>query len=164
MASVEDLSDDVMLEASLQFKRNYCSSDEDGKESCDDGILLQASLQYEHDLEQEDSRFVMCTDEEIERSVCDSVPKTTKKQTNWCMRVWHDWRAHRIKFAKSDADVPPELLKMSPDELCTWISRFIYEVRKQDKSPYIGETLYQLICGIQRHLRGNSFPDVDFFK
>ena len=53
---------------------------------------------------------------------------------------------------------------MSPDELCTWISRFIYKVRKQDKSPYTGETLYQLICGIQRHLRGNGFPDVDFFQ
>ena len=69
MASVEKLSDDVMLEASLQFERNYCSSDDDGKESCNDGILLQASLQYEHNLEQEDSRFVMCTDEEIEISM-----------------------------------------------------------------------------------------------
>ena len=62
MASVEDVSDEVMLEALLQFERNYCgSSDEDaaGKESCDDDILLQASLQFEHDLEQEDSRFVM---------------------------------------------------------------------------------------------------------
>ena len=80
------------------------------------------------------------------------------------MRVWHDWRAYRIKFAKSDADVPPELLEMSSDELCTWISRFIHEVRKQDKSPYPGETLYQIICGIQRYLRGNGFAEVDFFS
>ena len=56
------------------------------------------------------------------------------------------------------------MLKMSSDELCLWIGRFIHEVRRQDKLPYMGESLYQIVCGLQRYMRENGYPEIDFFS
>ena len=53
---------------------------------------------------------------------------------------------------------------MSDDELCKWMSKFIFEARKADGSEYSGESVYQLLCGLQRYLRSNGKPELDFLS
>ena len=107
----------------------------------------------------------MISDEDIEREVRSSVPQKTTKQTSWCFGVWKLWRESRLE-SKDVRDHPPELLSMSDDDLCKWMIKFLYEARKKaDGSEYRGETLYQLLCGIQRYLRANGRPDIiDFLS
>lgn len=44
------------------------------------------------------------------------------------------------------------------------VYRFVLEVRKKNKDLYPPNTLYQLICGLQRHLRENGHADIKIFK
>ena len=43
--------------------------------------------------------------------------------------------------------------ELTVSEMDFWLSRFILEVRKKNDDPYSPDTLYQLICGLQRQLR-----------
>ncbi len=44
-----------------------------------------------------------------------------------------------------------------------WLSRFVLEIRKVDGEPYNPNTLYQICCGLLRHLRINcDRSDVNF--
>ena len=60
----------------------------------------------------------------------------------------------------------------SAAELNEHLQGFILEANRQDVSPYPPDSLYQLVAGIQRHLRENSRPDLgildpknlDFFQ
>ena len=60
----------------------------------------------------------------------------------------------------------------SAAELNEHLQGFILEANRQDGSPYPPDSLYQLVAGIQRHLRENSRPDLgildpknlDFFQ
>ncbi len=45
-----------------------------------------------------------------------------------------------------------------------WLSRFVLEVRKKDREPYPPNTIYQLCCGLQRHLREHGRADVKMFE
>ena len=44
-----------------------------------------------------------------------------------------------------------------------WLSRFVLEVRKKNGEPYPPNTLYQLICGLQRQLRERGRADIKIF-
>ena len=52
---------------------------------------------------------------------------------------------------------------MDNTSLQHWMSRFVLEVRKRDGTEYPPNTLYHIICGLQRYIRG-SRPEVDFFQ
>ena len=54
------------------------------------------------------------------------------------------------------------LVKMTTKELAFWLPRFVAEARKQDGCVYSSNTLYQIVCGIQRHLQENG-TNVNFF-
>jgi len=57
-----------------------------------------------------------------------------------------------------------ELLKTLCDyELCFWLSKFVYEVRKTDKTEYPPNSLQQMCSGLQRHLRDNGLPHLKIF-
>ena len=143
--------------------------DLDGDDDSLDGVLLEASLQFEENnlggtgngqgKENISGRFPIVSDADIEKDVSMSIPAKTRKQTNWCHNVWLAWRESRIK---QSLEYPPVLLDMSDEELCKWLGKFLYEARMQDGSEYGGESLYQLFCGIQRFLRMNGRPDIDF--
>lgn len=46
----------------------------------------------------------------------------------------------------------PELLDMTKEDMGNWISKFVIEARKLDGNDYTGETLYQMVCGVQNKL------------
>ena len=51
---------------------------------------------------------------------------------------------------------------MTKEELSKWVGKFVVETRRKDGKEYTGNTLHQLVCGIQRYLRENG-KLVDFF-
>ena len=38
------------------------------------------------------------------------------------------------------------------------------EIRRNDGKPYTGNTLHQILCGVQRYLREETGSSVDFFS
>ena len=100
------------------------------------------------------------------------IPLNTKKTTLWCLNVWDDWRKERnaavanaVDFADRVNAVPSAgLLHLYSDlELCSWLSKFVYEVRKRGED-YPPNSLYQMCIGNQRHLRDNGRPGLEIFK
>ena len=95
----------------------------------------------------------------------DAIPANTKRMTSWCIGSWNVW---------CDAQgLPSNLLETaSAAELNQHLQRLILEANRQDGCPYPLDSLYQLVSGIQRHLRENSRPDLsildpknlDFFQ
>ena len=59
---------------------------------------------------------------------------------------------------------PPKLIKMSNAELCTWLSRFLFEAKKVNGENYSEVSVYQIMCGLMQYLRENGRADIDFFS
>ena len=53
--------------------------------------------------------------------------------------------------------------ELSVSEMNFWPSRFVLEVCKRNEEPYPPNTLYQLVCGLQRYLRGRGHADMKIF-
>ena len=49
-------------------------------------------------------------------------------------------------------------------ELSFWLSKFVYEIRKKDKSEYPPNSLYLRCTGLQRYLRETGIPKLKIFK
>ena len=91
-----------------------------------------------------------------------AVPKTTQRDTTWCISLWNEWRDDRN--SRSEEQVPSDICALSPEELRRWLSRFVLEVRKMDGKEYCPDTLYHIVCGVMRFLRQNGKPEVDLLK
>ena len=87
------------------------------------------------------------------------VPEKTRKDTLYCCRVWEAWRDNR----NSTGSNIPQLLEMDKKTQVHWLTRFVLKMRKVDGSEYPPNTLYHIVCGIMRYVRG-SIPEIDFFK
>ena len=103
------------------------------------------------------------TDKEVEEARKTAIPKKTQKDTEWCMRIWREWRCQRNSITASNERVP-DILTQLPATLQRWMSRFVLEVRKKDGAPYPPNSVYHIVCGIMRFIRLNGKPEVDFFR
>ena len=77
------------------------------------------------------------------------MPVKTRKQTDWSVALWMEWRINRIKNAESSVDAPPRLSDMSTEQMSSWLSMFVVEICRQDGKPYPGSTLKHILAGIQ---------------
>ena len=108
------------------------------------------------------SRFAApMTKESIQEARKMAIPKRTRQDTEYCVRVWEAWRKHRNDNLDSSV---PCLLEMETQEMSHWMTRFALEIRKQDGNEYQPNTLHHIICGLMRYVRANSIADIDFFK
>ena len=131
-----------------------------------DRLLLEASESYEqkYNLPATVQRFaVPKTEKEVIKAQKAIVPQKTQHDTNYCVRLWNQWKAHRNGTTTSEK-IPEELTTMGKEAVQYWLSRFILEVRKKDGSEYPANTLHHITCGLMRHLRQNGQPEIDFFK
>ena len=61
--------------------------------------------------------------------------------------------------------VPDSNIDICNEELCYWLAKFVLEVRKKESGElYQGNTLYQMICGLQRFMRKNGRPELNVFE
>ena len=52
---------------------------------------------------------------------------------------------------------------MSEDQIRYWVPRFILEVRKKNGDEYPPNTLYKMVCGLQREVQKKR-PNINFFS
>ena len=88
-----------------------------------------------------------------------AIPKRTRQDTEYCVRVYEAWRAYR----NSSGSAVPVLPAIDRASLAHWLVRFVLEVRKGDGSEYPPNSLHHIVCGIMRHMRSTTMPGVDFF-
>ena len=104
------------------------------------------------------------TEEEIEKARLESIPKKTRDDTAYCVRLWMNWCECRTMT--TGIPVPPlPILSASTQDLQYWLIRFIHEVRKKNGLEYPPNTLHHIVSGIMHHIRHDcGRPEVDFFK
>ncbi len=114
-------------------------------------------------------RFAMSkTGKDVAEAKLQAVPVKTEQATAWATKTWKEWASQRIP------SLPPEdiielqheltnnIEKMTDSNINFWLPRFILEVCKVNGDEYPPNTLYQMICGIQRHLQKNR-PCISLF-
>jgi len=102
------------------------------------------------------------SDTAVEQARKEGVPKTTQKDTLWCISLLRDWIGERNK--RCQEQVPTDFCAQSIGTTQHWMCRFILEVRKKDGSCYLPDTLHHIVCGIMRYLRQNGQADIRTFS
>ena len=93
-----------------------------------------------------------------------SIPTKTREQTEWAVRVWKEWAlARNTRLLSDEQPFSVTFCDLTGSEMDFWLSRFVLEVRKKNGDPYPPNTLYQLICGLQRQLRERGHADIKLF-
>ena len=98
------------------------------------------------------SRFLKpTTDEQVHQAQENGIPNSTARSTQWSVNLWKEWSSNRKKMGVEYPQTLPHLLDYA--NIDYWMCKFILEVRRQDGKEYPPNTLYQIVCGIMRHLR-----------
>ena len=100
------------------------------------------------------------TDKEID-SIVSSVPKKTRDDTNYCIRIWNEWTSFRQQTCSK---VVSAIETLSKSELQYWLQRFVLEVRKRGGTEFPPNSLHHNCSGLMRHLRQNGQHTLDFYK
>ena len=107
------------------------------------------------------------TSDDVQSAVVAQVPLNTKRNNNWAANTWQAWAIGR-NAASSSEWVNPDLNSVTDTDLTVWTPRFMLEVRNKDGEHYQPNTLYSLVMGLQRQLRGarcvNLLTDARFFQ
>ena len=109
---------------------------------------------------------------DIQKIQDEAVPKNTRKDTAWSVKVHADLREARSKlWGESGDSVPLDgyVPVLSPEMPCEvfdfWLQRFVLELKWRDGSPYPAISLKHLCVGIQRHMCDVfNHPDVSLFE
>ena len=92
------------------------------------------------------------------------VPKSTRNVNKWSYKIFSEWQRQRENKDPSQEQCSftfePEkiqcletnIVHMSPESLNLWLTKFVQEVCKPDGQRYPARTLYNIVCGLQRHL------------
>ena len=118
-------------------------------------------------------KILIVDDEELEKRKESRIPPNTRISTSWAVRTWSEWAVERNRMIAIKGESRITLLQVNPDilnitdneELNFWLRKLVVEVRKK-KDPdtvYPPDTLYQLCCGLQRHMRDNDQPEINSF-
>ncbi len=66
------------------------------------------------------------TDADVAKARVESVPKKTREDSSYCVKVWKDWASNRQQM--SNVEIPP-LEELDKQGLQYWLSRFLMEIR-----------------------------------
>ena len=146
--------DELLLQASQAFSQE--------QEEEEDVLLLAASQEYEKRC------GPLMTSDDVQSAVVAQVPLNTKRNNNRAANTWQAWAIGRNAASLSEW-VNPDLNSVTNTDLAVWTPRFVLEVRNKDGEHYPPNTLYSLVMGLQRQLRGvvrcvNLLMDARFFQ
>ena len=100
--------------------------------------------------------------EDIKNAQKQAVPPKTENATKWAIRTWNAWAAQRIISVEEQqfsciTDISAiKIEEMSEQQLIYFIPRFILEVRKKNCEEYSPNSVYQMVCGLQRQIKKKS--------
>ena len=90
------------------------------------------------------------------RAIASGIPQKTKMQTNRTVRVWEQWaKSRNSRLLPGEKPFSAEFGLLTRSEMQFWLCRFVLETWKANGEPYNPNTLYQICCGLLRHLRIN---------
>lgn len=106
------------------------------------------------------------TQEEDAELLASATPKSTQYKTKWAVEIFRSWQMSRARkfpelevgnlfkdYPLSSVEVADEELKeMSAISMNYWLSKFVQEVANKNGGRYPSRTVYQIVCGIKRHL------------
>ena len=103
-----------------------------------------------------DTRFKTATEQDLNSYTEKQPPKNTAYSTAWAVRNYLDWVKQRnLRFPS--APVPEALLTAgTAEQLDRWLSFYVLETRNSKGKAYPPKTLYQLLSGLLRHVRGTN--------
>ena len=101
-----------------------------------------------------ESRYSFIEDSDIQTPVSTNESKNTRKNTNWNVSTFNDWRGARMLVTGC---VIPDLASVTAADINQWFTKFAIEASHKDGLPYPPKTLYLLCVGLLRHLREMEF-------
>jgi len=100
----------------------------------------------------------------LKATIVNSIPKKTRKQTDWSVRVWTEWALFRnTKLLPGEEPFSTIFCDLTVSEMNFWLPRFVLEIRKKNREPYPPNSLYQIVCGLQRQLCEHGRADIKLF-
>ena len=83
----------------------------------------------------------------------------------WALQTFESWRVARNAKYTSDQCPSNIFVTRSYKELCEWFCKFITEACKADGTEYSPQSLYLLLCALERHIRDIcSNEDTNLFQ
>ena len=145
------------VEVEMQFISRGAKQEEE-----EDSLLLAASQDYEKRC------GLLMTSDDVQSAVTAQVPLNTKRNNNWAGNTWQAWAIGRSAASLAEW-VNPDLNSVTATDLAVSTPRFVLEVQNKDGEHYPPNTLYSLVMGLQRQLRGagrcvNILTDARFFQ
>lgn len=104
-------------------------------------------------------RFAICSTQQINETVENSISSNTKKNNNWCTKVYRDWVTWRNNQGDRRFLLLDELSTATKADISNSLCHFIFEIRRRDGKQYPPNTLYNIACGVGRFIK-NDNPDV----
>ena len=95
------------------------------------------------------------TDSELSTVIEKRIPANTKKSTGWGLNVLRDWFECR--------GVEESIESMPESVINDLLARFVQEVKRRDGKDYPASSLNNIVAAIQRYLRENGRPEVNFY-
>ena len=96
---------------------------------------------------------------EISQIKRESIPAKTRADTDYCFKVWEEWR----KWRNTCAEKVPAITAMDRPTLSKWLCHFVLEMRKKNGTVYPPNTIHHICGGLMRYLRADQ-PDIDLLK
>ncbi len=98
----------------------------------------------------------------VQERIASGVPPKTKYQTDWTIRVWEDWAESRSqRLLPGEKPLERDFTTLAAQDMDFWLSRFVLE---KGGEPYPPNSLYQICCGLLRHLRKSNRADVNILE
>lgn len=88
------------------------------------------------------------------------IPANTQRSTQFALNLWKDWSEYRKQQGEKHALVALHL--MIEERLNYWMCKFVMVVRRKDGNEYPPNSLYQIRCGIMRHVK-HYCPSINIF-
>ena len=148
--SVTELVEEPIVEA--EEKPDASATDESASSSAStSGVRRSERVKKQ-------TRFQTVVDDtQLSKAILERVPRNTARSTSWGVSVFEEWCEER--------NIDESLTSMNDADINSNVARFVHEVVKKDgKTPYPPNSLYQIVVSIQRFLKDNGRPDVNFFE
>ena len=92
-----------------------------------------------------ESRYSFIEDSDIQTLVSTNESKNTRKNTNWSVSTFNDWRGAKML---ATGCVIPDLASVTAADINQWFTKFVNEARRMYWLPYPPKTLYMLCVGL----------------
>ena len=99
---------------------------------------------------------------DIENAQKQAVPHKTENATKWAIRTWNAWAEQRvISVEEQQLSCITDLLaikieEMSEQQLMYFVPRYILGKSGKNSEEFPPNSLYQMVCGIQRQIQKKS--------